>query len=154
MVSTSIKPGEEAGNVMEFRSIIDSIDRALKYHPGAISNMQLAKSSTSVVDLLLREKPVLGLAPVRFWGRRPPVLGLAPLKFLGGGGRGEGVRVPVFATGSVRLDRGPLYPRLTQPRLGLVLHKESGVRSDAAPLLLSLLSRLFEASLGGRSCLS
>ena len=93
--------------------------------------MQQEKSSTSVVEL--EEPACVKKVPRKVpenqsSGWRPPFLGSAPFRFSGGVPRS-------FASGSVRLDRGPLC--CTQPRLRLVSQRESGVRSDAAPCLLS-----------------
>ena len=70
------------------------------------------------------------------WFAARQVLGTAPTVSRVGAPQVLGVS-PVFVSGSVRLDRGPIFPRLNQPRLGLVLQSDSGVRSGAAPLLLS-----------------
>ena len=115
--------------------------------------MQRAKTTTPIVDLQLLEEPIrvkniprkvpvnqfLGWRPSgsgdahRFSGRRSSVSweGREGEEEWEGKGEGRGW-VPFFMAGSVRLYRGPLFPRFTQPRLGLML-KRAGLAPTRHP---------------------
>ena len=85
-------------------------------------------------------RPVLGTAPTVSRVGAPQVLGWVPLS----------LQLRRLGKGPVRFYRDPLYPSLT--RLGLVLQRESGVRSTRHPSYSPPLFRLVEASLGVGPC--